>query len=207
MLGGAAVALASLLCACFGLRSLGDAPPNAYSLSGTWKLNKDKSSDTSQALKHLHVKPQRQYGPGTQGPDPTNPEADLYQQILALPPDITVQTSVLRGGDWLRIEQHPEEIVISNGDSVHSYGYGRKSVVSVPSGVADQVSGWSGKEFIVEIKPQLGPRIQERYKLSPDGKQLIATVHIDSEGRVPSVALTRVYDQSEGAPGALPAGD
>ena len=108
---------------------------------------------------------------------------------------------------WLEIEQKPDELIITNGARVRSFTPGQKSVVSVPSGVADQKSGWHGRQYVIEIRPQLGPSSQERYRLSDDGKRLFVTIRIAGEGRNRSLTVERVYDRASAIPHALPGSD
>ncbi|MGH8260595.1 MAG: hypothetical protein ACREUG_13030, partial [Steroidobacteraceae bacterium] len=123
----------------------------------------------------------------------------------SFPPDIALQQSLLAGADWLRIQQQPGELVITNAETSRSFAPGERSVISVPSGVADQRSGWKGGEYWVEIKPQVGPAATEKLRLSPDGKQLIETIEVGSEGPIPRLDVKRVYVPSAGIPaGPLP---
>jgi hypothetical protein len=188
--------------ACSATHGLEEAPPAGYSLAGTWRLDPQRSTDSSKALQELrpHREPRRYESPG-----PTDP--------VALPPPppyrppIDMQTAELRGGNFLQIEQRPDEFIIVNGATRRSFTPGTHSVVSVSSGVADQVSGWKGRAYVIDINPQLGPRITEQYRLSDDGKDLIETIHIASEGRVPHVDVTRVYVPADRVPTPLPQGD
>jgi hypothetical protein len=203
--------LPALLVACSGFSNLSADAPASYSLTGTWKLDPTQSTDTAKTLAQLQgarVKAQRQQerieqqmpvqgpgGPGRGAGDPVIPPLDRPPML-----DVELQTSVLRGGEWLKIDQRDSEFIISNGDTSHSYVPGEKSVVSVPSGVADQMSGWKGKEFRIHIKPQLGPGVTESYTLSDDGKRLIAHIDIAREGRIPAIKVTRVYVPTQEIP-------
>ena len=97
--------------------------------------------------------------------------------------------------------------MISNAQGSHSYVPGQRSVVSVPDGVADQRSGWHGHEYVISIKPQVGPSSTQTFKLSPDGKQLLETIEIGRDGRIPSIKVTRVYVPTQEPPSAVPSGD
>ncbi len=204
------------------------------SLAGTWKLNPQLSTNTRKALQQLVPRaPRNRSGPpngedtadssagsggGGPGPD-TGPGPGTGQRYrsrtapsegdenFGIPIDISLQRSVLSGGDYLRIQQRPDEFVVWNGDTTNSYVPGEKSVVSVPSGVADQRSGWKGKEYRIEIRPQVGPRVTESFRLSKDGRQLIETIVVGSEGRVRRLEVTRVYDPATEVPSIVPAGD
>jgi hypothetical protein len=118
-------------------------------------------------------------------------------------PPIDFQTNALVGGQWLKIQQSDGEVRIINAARSRSYTPGEKSVVSVPSGVADQVSGWSGRTYIVYLNPQIGPSVQERYALSADGRQLIVKIEVASEGRNKAMKITRTYDRSAKDPASL----
>ena len=106
-------------------------------------------------------------------------------------------------GDGLTIEQSPDRLVLIRGDLRRSFTPGGQSVVSVAEGVADQHSGWSGREYVIEIRPQVGPRVIERYGLSTDGRQLVEKLTLTEDG-LPKLEFTRVYDRSAAAPRGLP---
>lgn len=95
--------------------------------------------------------------------------------------------------DSLRIEQSPTRFVLIRGDDRRSFTPGGDSVVGVADGVADQHSGWSGREYVIEVRPQVGPRVIERYGLSADGHQLVEKFTLTDEGW-PKLEFTRVYD-------------
>jgi hypothetical protein len=207
---------------CSGLRPLAAEPQGTVSLAGSWRLDPAHSTDSRRAIADLLAKERRgrrggyvEAAPGSMGGGPggagSRGDPGLGALLATAPeelaPDIGFQKSLLAGGDWLRIEQRPDELVISNGDSSHSYVPGERSVVSVPSGVADQRSGWKGREFWIEIKPQVGPSALEKLRLSPDGRQLIQTIEVGGEGRIPKLEVTRTYVPAAGAPAAVPAGD
>jgi hypothetical protein len=101
--------------------------------------------------------------------------------------------TILQRSDYLTILQSPEQVAFDYGNTKRSYTPGGHSVVSSENGVADQNTGWSGKGYVVNIKPQLGPAVVEEYQLSPDGKQLIVKSHI-GPFELSKVNLTRVYD-------------
>jgi len=105
-------------------------------------------------------------------------------------------------GDGLTIEQSPDRFAITRGDSRRSYTPGVHSVVSVTDGVADQTSGWKGREYVIDVKPQVGPHLTERYGLTADG-QLIEKVSLNESG-LPKLEFTRVYERGAAPPRGLP---
>jgi hypothetical protein len=108
-------------------------------------------------------------------------------------PTMHALRDVLNRGDYLTIRQGPEQMSFDYGNFSRSYTPGGHSVVSSETGVADQTSGWDAKQYVINIRPQLGPAMLEEYGLSPNGKQLIVKTHI-GPFELQKVNLTRVYD-------------
>jgi len=193
-----------------------EAPANV-NLAGTWKLDPQHSTDSRKALadltktarKETDRERARANAPPFGGfPGGANSDAALLQQPrMVFGPDLSLQRNLLASGDWVKIEQRPDEFVISNGETSRSYVPGERSVVSVPGGVADQRSGWKSGGYWINLKPQVGPSATETFKLSPDGKQLIETIDIGRDGRIPAVKVTRVYVPTQEPPSALPSED
>lgn len=115
-------------------------------------------------------------------------------------PPLDIQTAALAAGDWLQLTHRDDELVIANANGSRSYTPGQHSVVSVETGVADQSSGWKGRGYTIEIKPQIGPRSVEHYELSPDGRQLIVHIEFDAEGPNKALKVVRVYDRTSTIP-------
>ena len=82
-----------------------------------------------------------------------------------------------------------------------------RSVVSAEGGVADQTSGWKGREYVIRIRAQFGPDVTERYGLSADGKQLVEKLHIGDRGAVRRGSDARVRPGNETAPRQPPTND
>jgi hypothetical protein len=133
---------------------------------------------------------------GTHRPDP-----------LRYSPMMNALRAVIARGDFLTVRQSSEELVFDYGITARSFTPGAHSVVSAQMGVADQTSGWEGREYAIYIKAQLGPNIVDRYAVSPDGKRLTEKLRI-GPAELPAVALIRVYDlTTEAAPRAPPTND
>ncbi|MBV8146968.1 MAG: hypothetical protein JO184_18405 [Gammaproteobacteria bacterium] len=216
---------------CAGSRLAEQAPPGV-NLAGTWKLDHGASDDPQKVLEHMReqamkiigrpqqqtaVMPARGGRPGhtstptpDSGSDPTlaqaPPPGAHFDPLLRSPMAHIINKTVARG-DFLTVRQGPGEFALDYGGVRRTFTPGQHSVVSVEGGVGDQTSGWKGPEYVIEVKEQNGPRVTEEYGLSPDGKELLAKLHI-SAAELPAVSLLRVYrptDQS--APPPLPIND
>jgi len=226
---GSGVILASLG-GCFAPR-VHELPPPNYSLAGVWELNPALSSDPDKVLAAVQPKPVSRGAKGRSGSGPSDTPApevindpttdlppidtnnigantrmygngDRDERAMYRPP-LDFQTNALLGGQWLKIQQSDSEVRIVNAAHSRSYTPGEHSVVSVPSGVADQVTGWAGRTYVVYLNPQIGPRVQERYTLSADGRQLIVKIEVASEGRNKTMKVTRTYDRSTKDPASF----
>ena len=225
-------AAATLLPGCAGSRLAQDAPPGV-NLAGAWKLDHHASDDPQKILDHMRAEALKILGrpqqpvlampthpgrPGhtttTQNPDSTG-DALLAQPATLGPhfdplkhsPMAHIITETVARGDFLTVRQGPGEFVLDYGGSRRTFTPGGHSVVSAEGGVGDQTSGWKGREYVIEVKGQQGPAVTEEYGLSPDGKRLVAKLHIGS-GELPAVSLTRIYSPTdESAPHQLPTSD
>jgi hypothetical protein len=124
---------------------------------------------------------------------PQGPGPGFGGDPLRNSPTMHALRDVLNRGDYLTIRQSPDQVSFDYGNYSRSYTPGGRSVVSSETGVADQTSGWDAKQYVINIRPQLGPAVVEEYGLSPDGKQLIVRTHI-GPFELQKVNLTRVYD-------------
>jgi hypothetical protein len=227
-------AAAAALAGCAGA-GLSPEPPAGVSLAGDWKLDHAASDDPqkvldqmrAEALKIIRRQQQQQQAappprPGMRGgqggsqqdqladEDPMlaqpGPGGHPVDPLRRLPVAHVIMATVARG-DFLTIRQGPGEVVFDYGTSQRSFTPGARSVVSAEGGVGDQTSGWKGREYVIEVKAQLGPVVTDRYGLSADRRQLVEKLHVGA-GELPAVNLTRVYNPtSESAPRKLPTND
>jgi hypothetical protein len=226
-------AAAGAVAGCTGA-ALAPEPAAGVSLAGAWKLDHAASDDPQKVLEQMRAQALRIMGrrptvsaprpgaPGARGttggaqgqepleadpaPPQAGPGAHRPDPLLRSPMARVIMASVARG-DFLTVRQAPNELVLDYGHSQRSFTPGGRSVVSVEGGVADQTSGWKGREYMIHIKAQLGPDVTERYGLSADGRQLVEKLHIAS-GELPAVSLTRVYNPtSAGGPRQPPTND
>jgi|HubBroStandDraft_1064217.scaffolds.fasta_scaffold02154_8 hypothetical protein len=218
--------LAAPLAGCVGAR-LAAAPAAGASISGAWKLNHVTSDDPQKVIDHMRAEAARRIARQAQQAPVQRPGmrgGDAAADILADTQDSTpptghrpdplrnsqmyrVLTDALARGDFLTVRGAAGEVVFDYGTSVRSFTPGGHSVVSAEGGVGDQTSGWDGRDYVINIKAQMGPDVSERYSLSADGKHLIEKLRI-GPAELPVVDLTRVYDPtSETAPRRLPTND
>ena len=204
------------LVACTGAGSLSPDAPSHIDLSGTWKLDRALSDDPEKiyakilqqrAARYAELvgEPSHTQGPGgtadpTAAPvsaDPNNPRSPEMQAAVASshlnPYEMGVFGTIPRG-DVLTIRQSASEMYISDGTNNRGFTPGTKSVVSVPEGVADQHSGWKSRAYVIDVKAQAGPETIERYRLSDEGKQLLADIESHG-GNMPTMKIKRVYDR------------
>jgi hypothetical protein len=134
----------------------------------------------------------RQGGGGAQQMQAYRNNNDAYTHttvIKALRADMARAESVT-------IRQTPDRFSLDYGVMVRSFTPGAVSVVGADWGVADQSSGWKGKDFVIQVKPQTGVADIEKYSLSDDGKHLVEQLRLGG-GEFPVVQLKRVYDHTD----------
>jgi hypothetical protein len=218
VLGAAA---ASVAVGCAGARLKAE-PAAGVTLAGSWKLNRAASDDPqkvlermrAEAVRRIHAaavrRPDPRGGPGAVDEPPTEDAAARGVQRadpLRRSPMAQVLMTRIARGEFLTVRQGAGSFQLDYGASQRRFTPGEHSVVSAEGGVGDQVSGWQGHEYVIEVRPQLGPQITERYGLSGDGRHLVEKLHV-AAAELSAVALTRVYDPTdERAPRQLPVSD
>lgn len=134
---------------------------------------------------------------------PTYRNNEVYTHV----PVMRMLMANVARGEQVTVRQTPNLFSLDYGTTVRTFTPGAVSVVSAEWGVADQSSGWKGKEYVIEVKPQTGVAAIERYGLSDDGKHLVEQLHLGG-GNFPSVDLRRVYDHTDKPlPRGLPTND
>ncbi|MGH8262029.1 MAG: hypothetical protein ACRETU_10720 [Steroidobacterales bacterium] len=201
------VLLAGLV-SCSSAGKLAGTSAGAADLSGTWKLNRDASDDPSKIFEKMRVEhgrgertsrredgglgvPDERRSRGSSGGDEDNGGRGERRERMS-PGDFFDGFSTGRG--LLRITQSASAIVIDNGVSSRKFVPGAASVVSVKGGVADQQSGWDGKNFVVDTGGRQRPEVIERYVLSPDRKSLTIAIRINGHKQMPNAQWKLVYD-------------
>ena len=196
------------LVSCSSVGKLAGASAGAADLSGTWKLNRDASDDPAKIFDKLRVdhergeRVSRREDSGLGVPDERRRRSGTAEdegyggrgerRERMAPGDFFDAFSTGRG--LLRIAQSSSGIVIDNGVSSRKFVPGTASVVSAKGGVADQDSGWDGRDFVVDTSGRDRPEIIERYALSPDRRSLTVAIKINGHSQIPNVEWKLVYD-------------
>jgi hypothetical protein len=209
--------------------------PKGVQLQGVWRLNRAASDDPQKIIDKLKAEAQKKLNRAMNAPPPMENQGGPQQRRRGpvgnagvsdqpTPDELRAQQgpgmdplrnsptmhelrAILQRSDYLTIRQSPDQVGFDYGITVRSYTPGGHSVVSSENGVADQTAGWTGKQFEINIKPQLGPQVLEDYALSPDGKQLIVTSRI-GPFELSRVLLKRVYDATGAVvPNSRPSND
>ncbi len=211
-------------------------PSHPVDFSGSWVIDPVASEDPKPILAKLRPKPgsrgatlpdptaiddqaeqttgppsgQRGGGRGGRGGQSQNSQYtniprvnDAYRRI----PVLQMLTADVARSDHVTIRQSPERFSIDYGSSVRSFTPGAVSVVSAEWGVADQSSGFNGKDYVIRVKPQSGVASIETFSLSSDGQRLTEHLRLGG-GDYVSAELTRVYNRTDQAlPRAAPTND
>jgi hypothetical protein len=221
----AAVASAALA-GCGSVGRFDPNPDHSVDLSGSWTLDHVLSDDTKPIIEKLRPKPvnhrwdmppddglgddsgppQGQGGGqqgggqrgsrrgGSQGQPQmayrNNNDAYTHSTVMRM-----LQADLARA-ESLTIRQAPDRFTLDYGSAVRNFTPGAVSVVSAAWGVADQSSGWKGREFVIQVKPQMGVATVESFSLVDDGKHLVEELHMGG-GDFPAVKLKRVYDRAD----------
>jgi hypothetical protein len=214
-------AAATTLAAC--ATSFNAEAPTGDALAGNWKLDPTASDDPQklldqmrrEAFKIINRHAQQMPPPDRTGQAVPPPEEALFQAgpdgrrpdpLTRSPMAHVIMASVARG-DFLTVRSSGSQFVLDYGTSVRTFTPGGRSVVSTEDGVGDQSSGWKGRSYVIEVKQQYGPTVNEEYAAGPDGKTLTEKLRI-SQGELPAVTFNRVYrPTSEIAPKQLPTTD
>jgi hypothetical protein len=226
----AALACAFGLLAGCGPRVQPDAP-SGVSLAGSWRLNRQASADpealitaiVDKELKHMRRRarmndeddpdpppPAGEAGHGGPGggarADNVEPPRGMFRpregMAAYLRSRYTNALGSVLNGEGLIVEQAADRFTLVRNGSRRSFTPGGHSVVGVTDGVADQNTGWNGREYVIDVRPQVGPHVTERYGLSPSG-QLIEKVSLSGD-ELPKLEFTRVYDKGAPPARALP---
>lgn len=228
-----AASLTLVLSGCASGRLAVTAPPGVR-LSGDWALDPAASEDTGQVIarlraqlgKALHAQRRRAAQDGLGVPvrrEPGAPSGDSDEQSEgggqdrresgprplgpAVPPGSALVQEFLSNvpADELTIAVTPGSVTVIGANSSQQYTPGLQTAIEWGQISAEQMSGWQGRRYVIDTRPQWGPEVTQSYGLTPDGK-LVVTLRMRGAGI--DATLTRRYRRTSRAPAALvPTGD
>jgi hypothetical protein len=182
------------------------------SILGAWRFNKDESDDGRAKLRQSREGENTNRGgggyggpriggwpggpmggPGYGGPRGGYPRggetSDSLGDIVNPPREIKLSQNS---------ENDPE--VLMKDDREHRTAFftdGRKLQKEKSPDYREVAAHWDDKNLVTDEKGSHGGKLSRRFELSPDGKQLIETVHLtDSKGNHP-VSVRYVYDATD----------
>ncbi|HUN61470.1 MAG TPA: hypothetical protein VMU53_05760 [Candidatus Sulfotelmatobacter sp.] len=175
------------------------------SIMGYWVFNKDESDDGRAKLNQSRQTDNsnrgngnggyggpRVYGPwpggggGYGGPRPQGDTSDTMGDFVNPPREIKFSQ---------QLENDPEVLLADDRDHrTQFFTDGRKLEKQKDSDDKQVAARWDDKKLVTDEKGAHGGKVSRTFELSPDGKQLIETVHVtDSKGNHP-VNVQYVYD-------------
>ena len=203
--------------------------PAGLRLSGNWALEPAASEGTAQVVAHLQAElskalrrqraqagagpaetggRRRDMRPGGAGPagragrtERAGPKASDAAGFHPAPGAALVQEllSNVPGND-LTITVAPGSVTVASNDSSQQYTPGLRTAVEWGQIGAEQISGWQGRRYVIDIRPMWGPSVTQSYGLAPDGT-LVVTVRLHGNGI--DATVTRRYRRTRHAPPAL----
>ena len=215
-----AALLAVTVGGCASHRLLATAPAGLR-LSGNWALDQAASEDTAQVVAHLqaeisntlHLPPERAsggrrqvlgQGAGETAPGGTGragPQASAPARFHPAPGAALIQEFLANvPGNNLTITVAPGSVTVASDDSSQQYAPGVRTAVEWGQISAEQLSGWQGRRYVIDTRPEWGPAIRQSYGLAPDG-MLVVTLRLQGNGI--EATLTRRYRRTKHAPPTL----
>lgn len=85
-------------------------------------------------------------------------------------------------GERLKITQTPDGLFVSFDRAVvEEYRYGEQREIRVGQATAQRVSGWDGRDYVIETLDRNGMKLTERYQLGNDGDSLTRRITFRSK--------------------------
>lgn len=221
VLATAYIALGLFGCAGALASALSDETPKGVNLSGSWRLDVQRSDDAQAALANLRKvldaqKPLR--GGSARGPrraDGNAAEEDRGDRLFRdLAMDAQREQRTRQMERYTELLRNPPRIDIEQGeDSINIVaGYDRLEcvpgeVVSVTdsAGTGRRNCGWNGQALLIVQKGQRGSVQERRYEFGAGGAELIYTTTLNAE-KLPEIKLRRIYHRDGFSVAAPPTG-
>ena len=210
---GRAVVVSGAL-ACFAVAGLGSARAAAADkaktavpapdLSGTWRLDKERSDDAREKMREQMERRGGGRGPGMSGPGTGGPGMGGGGRMA--PPGMgdggdpaEAMKPILDPAEELSVYQGQPDIVIdekyARRRTLHADGRKYKA----DNGASEITTEWKEGALVVETRGFRGQKTTETWELSTTGKRLTATTKVEN-GLGGKVTIKRVYDRSGDAP-------
>ena len=104
----------------------------------------------------------------------------------------------LEQGDQIKVTQTAGGIFVSFDRSVvEEFRFGEQRVINIGEISAQRVSGWEGREYIVETLDKDGMKLTERFSLSEDG-QLLRRHIVFRDRQMQEASMEQVFDRDPG---------
>lgn len=206
-----ALAATALLGGCASSRLSSQAPAGVH-LAGDWKLDGARSDDLGRAIAQLRAHDRKlaherrreaaraaeaQEGPEGGRREGAGPDQGSGEAFNIGPgPQVSASDELIANvpqGSYLRIAVGPDSFTVTSGDSSTRYTPGLPTDISAQQGDAQQIAGWRGADFVIDTRPQWGPRIIQSYGLTKDGR-LRMTVRLTGGGT--KFTFTSIYDRT-----------
>jgi len=163
--------------------------PAGVDLSGQWRLR----ADSQQTVRRIND-PEIAAAGGNERI--TVPPQRSSQKARRRSTDGILVHVFLETGTALKVTQTDSGLFISFDRAVvEEYRFGEKRQISVGPVLADRVSGWEGKAYIIETLDTDGAKLIESYRLQDDGRSLVRTIAIIVKGEMP-VDEAQVFDRA-----------
>jgi hypothetical protein len=185
-------------------------PPEGVSLTGYWKLDRDRSDDPKQkAREAMEGMRTGEYTPG--GESPAGPGVDI---MTPGDPRVRNPSGVPGGRRPGMFEPDPRRAVFSEIDQPKELTIAQRSTLvliqegndegnvrgihmdgqrrPIPGGGGEASGNWEDGQLVVKTWRDNGVRRTETFELSADGRELTVSVSIMAP-RMPSLTITSVY--------------
>ncbi|NNL54838.1 MAG: hypothetical protein HKP32_06775 [Woeseia sp.] len=98
-------------------------------------------------------------------------------------------------GETLKISQTESAIFVSFDRAiVEEYRFGENRVIKVGQAEAQRVSGWAGRDYVIESLDRNGMKLTERYQVSEDRQSLTRSITFRSKAKE-SVTVIQLFSR------------
>jgi len=162
-------------------------------LSGTWKLDRDRSDDPAEKFREGGGSSGRGSGGGFRGRRGGGGFGGRHGRSSEAGEESSDSFQDPRAFELLSIVHHDPELKITDGLGREHLLYtdGRKIEEERSAGTMKIRAKWKDGRVVVSTTPEHGPKITETYAVTADGSSMTVTTKIEGRGR--DVEFKRVY--------------